>query len=175
MIIFLDIDGVLATEVTYSAWRKAGWDTLYPDRPYQGQAQKAWRSTALSKLAMNALLLDEECCKAVQALCDATGASLILSSSWREMHPLDDIREWLASKGLTAPLIGMTPTTGTHRGQQIAAVCEQMGLTAKDILILEDVEDVAPYNGRKIRTSFHGNRAGFRDRHLKQALKMAGK
>lgn len=94
--------------------------------------------------------------------------------SWRLFWTQDTLTAMLASKGLTAPIVGMTTPNGDHRGQQILDTVTKMGLAPTDIVILEDEEDVAPFNGRRIQPTFDGSRAGFQDRHLTRALTMLG-
>lgn len=65
--------------------------------------------------------LDPACGARVQRICEATGASIVISSSWRMIktwgeegeterapRPLDDIATWLRDVGITAPIIGAT-------------------------------------------------------------------
>lgn len=174
-VVFLDIDGVLATAHTYNVWRKAAWAAAHPGQPFpQGRAKRAFKKDAIANVPADATLLDADCCARVQKLCDLSGAVIVISSSWRQDFPLDQLRTMLASKGITAPIVGATTTDGIHRGQQILDTVTTMGLTPTDIVILEDYENVAPFNGRRIQPAFDGSRAGFQDKHLARALAMFG-
>jgi hypothetical protein len=102
-VIFLDIDGVLNHHETYR---------LCAQRPGQ-TAPADW--------------LDPACVARVNALCERTGAVLVISSSWREY--LDGWRgvaavlaargltaAVLAARGLTAAVIDQTPDRATREG-----------------------------------------------------------
>lgn len=174
-VVFLDIDGVLATAHTYNVWRKAIWATKHPDQAYpQGRAAKSFKKDAIDNVPADATLLDADCCARVQKLCDLSGAVIVISSSWRLFWTQETLTAMLASKGLTAPIVGMTTPDGDHRGQQILDTVTKMGLAPTDIVILEDEENVAPFNGRRIQPTFDGSRAGFQNRHLARALALFG-
>lgn len=174
-VIFLDIDGVLATETTYNIWARDSWTKHFPTKPIpQGRSWKAWRNECTRITKVNEHLLDANCCANVQAVCDQTGAKLILSSSWRHFIGLPELSTLLALKGLTSPLIDKTTILGFHRGQQIKEKVEALGLAKTDIAVFEDEEDVDPFNGRLVQTSFNGSNAGFRAKHLRRAIKLLG-
>jgi hypothetical protein len=171
-VVFLDFDGVIATAHTYNVWRKAAQHpgTSFP----RGRHKKAFKKDAIANVPADAMLLDADCCARVQKLCDLTGAVIVISSSWRHDFTLDQLIAMLASKGITAPVVGATTTEGHHRGQQILDTVTKMGLAPTDIVILEDYENVAPFNGRRIQPTFDGSHAGFQDRHLTKALALFG-
>ena len=159
-IVFLDIDGVLATARTYQ-----GAPFIRVPVPW-GEPETVWTDPRG--------LLDPKLAANVEALCEAAGAGLVVSSDWRRAHDLETLAGWFASVGLTAPLLGATPILGPPRGAEIQRVVESMGLEPADFLILEDVEDVRPYRGRQIQTTFNGPRPGFTERHLRRALRAWG-
>lgn len=165
--VFLDIDGVVATDSSYrnapcirvpQAWGPA--ETVWTDPP----------GLLVPGLVRN-----------VQVLCETAGASVVISSSWRTMHPISDITLWLQSAGLTAPIIGQTPrlfgvpaNQPNARGLEIQQWVEANHLEPGDILVLEDKEDVRPYRARQVKTTSHGHRQGFTERHLRVALRLWG-
>lgn len=162
---FLDIDGVLATQATYKAWRAVG-GCMY-DRPQH----------------RTEVLFDPECVSLVQELLDQTQAQVVISSTWRNLYPWDFLTGLLADVGITSPIVGRTPhikpkkmSQYIRRGDEIHAwLMEQPeAISQKDILILEDEEDVRPYRNRQVQTTFYGQHAGFREKHLKRALRLAG-
>lgn len=83
VILFLDIDGVLNSEQWYHSMG------LPPNPP------SAW--------------LDPACVARLDALARETGASLVLSSSWRLILGVEKTAAALAACGLTVPLVGETP------------------------------------------------------------------
>lgn len=65
--------------------------------------------------------IDLACAARVQRICDVTGASIVVTSSWREMRAYDGkpdtchaprdlstLAGWLTDAGITAPVIGAT-------------------------------------------------------------------
>lgn len=169
MYMFLDFDGVLTTSGTYKRWRKAGGD-LIRNRHFKLE-----------------LLFDPHCVEYAQQLCDMVGAEVVLSTSWRTEHDLDDLKALLRQVGFTAPVIDKTPEVypkkmSQHiiRGDEIAKWIEdyetqfRIDIPKEEIIILEDAEDVSPYKDRQVRTSFSGTRAGFQKKHLHVGLRLAG-
>lgn len=85
-LLFLDIDGVLNSH----AW----WE----------------RRKALGIKEVRGIAdLDPEACQRVQRVCDTTGARLVISSTWRVMHSRQSLRRMFVKRGLTTPIIGITP------------------------------------------------------------------
>ena len=158
--LFLDFDGVIATSGTYKRARSA----LIPQA--WGPPEKVWTHPGED-------LLSAELAANVQELCVLTGAQVVLSTSWRNLYSLETLKGWLTTKGLTAEVVGVTPVLyGKTRGTEIDAFMHTRDLTAQDIVILEDEEDVRPYRARQVKTSFMGSNAGFTKRHLARALKL---
>lgn len=168
-LLFLDFDGVICTEASYD---RARGETRTPTPPApQGFSPDAgdvdaWRH--------GLHLLDEDLVKRVQLLCDLTQAQVVVSSAWRRNHSPGDLQVMLASRGLHAPLVGVTPYLYRQpRGQEIRLWLDMMGYNPDlppPMVILEDMEDVTPYLAHQVQPDFDGPRAGFRPRHLKQAV-----
>lgn len=87
-VLFLDIDGVLNHDAQREARKRV---------PIEHRVEGDW--------------IDPVCVARVQAICDRTGAVIVLSSSWREMVGFDRTLKVLRAKGLTAEVIGQTPTS----------------------------------------------------------------
>jgi hypothetical protein len=85
-VIFLDFDGVL------------NHDGLDPDNRMERAHGENDSSVALFW----------EKCQLVQRICQQTGASIVLSTAWRHHFSQSVIEGWLAEKGLTAPIVGIT-------------------------------------------------------------------
>ncbi len=152
MYVFLDIDGVLATEDTWDEWFADG-----------------------SPEAAKHELLDPECVRMVQRLCDQLDASVVISSSWRQLHPLDALVRILERGGLSVKVIGATPVRyDFDRGREIADWMAANNVGPNQILILEDAEDVDPFEHRTVRPRFRGAEAGFREAHYAEALRLVG-
>lgn len=85
-VVFLDIDGVV------------NHHTLYAERQARGDAsdETTW--------------IDPACVARVQAVCDRTGAAIVISSSWREIIGVPATVAALRHHGLMADVAGSTPT-----------------------------------------------------------------
>lgn len=87
-VIFLDFDGVL------------NHDGDDPDNRMHRAHGETDHSLALfvEKVAL------------VERICRQTGAVIVLSTAWRHCFSQSVIAGWLAEKGLTAPIVGITPS-----------------------------------------------------------------
>jgi hypothetical protein len=90
-LIFLGINGVLTSE---------SWLRHRDDPEYHGDVK--------------VLHLDPLACQRLQAVCTATGAGLVLTSTWRTRATLAQVHEVFRQRGLTAPVIGRTPVMWQH-------------------------------------------------------------
>lgn len=93
-ILFLDLDGVLNSRRTCMAF---------------GDFPHGLDPLAVAKFDPVGLAL-------VRHFCRATGARVVLSSSWRILHPWREVGE-----ALQLPIIDATPRLAGPRGQEIAA------------------------------------------------------
>lgn len=181
--VFLDYDGVIATNLTYHRWYRRLWTELhpggapYPRRAARDQFERNMLDEFKEKIPLE--LFDPNCCARVQALCELANAHIVISSSWRNLFPLDALRAQLIACGITAEVVGATPNldfleSPNLRGLEIESVVIAKELVPTDIVVLEDVENVAPFNGRRVQTTFDGAHPGFGVRHLRTALKLFG-
>ena len=173
--IFLDIDGILATEATYRAVRTELWRRANPGRelPHRRPASVLPPIETIRDAPIETVvgLLDPECCERVVQLQQRIEARVILTSSWRKVYGPEKLRDILGARGLVYESV--TPVLG-HRGGEIRSEVERLGLAPETVVVLEDEEDVRPYNGRRVQPTFYGPRAGFQGRHLRQALALFG-
>lgn len=154
-IVFLDFDGVIATNTSYKNAKPSvhgtgpeTQDLLVPD------------------LVAN-----------VNELCEKGGAQVVISSTWRTLFSFESLCYYLKTAGLKVKVIDVTPdllgeVEKSTRGLEIKAWAVKHGLAREDLIVLEDEEDVRPYKGRQIQTCFHGPHQGFTKRHLRRALKL---
>lgn len=148
-IVFLDIDGVLSTfrEVCHR---------LAP-------GEKRIRPYAFSP-------------KAIQTLNDiylASNCSLVISSSWRKIYSLDDLRDLFRERKILAPIIDKTDGIGPRGIEIIAWLSEHKEVT--DYIILEDeVFDMKELRYRVVHPipKYYGH--GLYNIHLKGALRLFG-
>jgi hypothetical protein len=94
-LIFLDIDGVL----------NHGYD---PSR-VPAAVVSGWGYAESPSTNAGFDYCVPSCVTALNDLTRATGASIVVSSSWREAHPLDELRAVLRRFGVEAEVVGVTP------------------------------------------------------------------
>lgn len=115
-VLFLDIDGVLNSGRTVFA---------FGDYPHGLSPE------SIAKFDPVALTL-------VRNLCRAAGASVVLSSSWRKLHPYSDV-----AAALDLPIIDSTPCLSTQRGPEIAQWLE-LHPEVTHWAIVDDDSDMLP-------------------------------
>lgn len=91
-VIFLDIDGVLATTSCYGVARKNKWDSYK---------------------------FDEKCVTVLNFILQETGAEIILSSDWRRHYTLQEMREIFAHNFVLRGPIGFTTTRLSYTSSEL--------------------------------------------------------
>ena len=116
MVIFLDIDGVMATRKSYSNYRM--------DRKW-GVADVPFDAASVANL---------------NRITDVTGAKIVISSSWRAMHKLDELKQIFLNEGITGEIIDVTPDKhySVSRGKEIHAWLSDKWSSIKSFVILDD-------------------------------------
>ena len=104
-VIFLDVDRVLTSEQSL--------------RDYHARSLKD-RIGDDGVITKNQVFWDEACMAALRRILDGTGARVVMSSSWRNIHPLSDFSVMLALYGCPADVLGATPNDySAPRGKEI--------------------------------------------------------
>jgi hypothetical protein len=104
-LLFLDIDGVLNSHKT---------QVIYGTIAFPG-------SDSSNGYVDNAHATDRLAAELVNKLCEATGAYIVVSSSWRVGSTLAQVRIMLETLGVNPKyILGKTDTMNGHRGGQIA-------------------------------------------------------
>lgn len=151
IVLFLDIDGVLNHQGTHDARRGI---------PIEFRSDADW--------------IDPVCVARVQAICDRTGAVIVLSSSWREVIGLKRTVEVLRARGLTAEVIGQTPTsakTGNWivlaltRWQEISEWLSTHAMVDRYVVLDDDAQGTP--EEVYVRTKFS---EGITDAHVERAV-----
>ena len=151
-VIFLDFDGVLNGAVSDAA-RDPGlpWGT------------EVWYSEQL----------DADKVERLNAIVDATGAVVVLSTSWRKALPTEKLRRLLQAKGFKGFILGTTPSLDRdsdggwrYRAHEIEQWVRAAGVS--DFVILDDLP-MHHLSSRLVQTSdIHG----LLDEHVEAAIRM---
>lgn len=176
--IFLDVDGILNGDREYSMLRKALRQAGLI--PHKGRIEDLKPENARREYLL--ALLAPEMMDRLNRIIEATGAKIILSSTWRNPDSIwgFDAETLLREAGMQGDIIGKTPVKMSmdSRGAEIALKIQEMGLAEDQYIILDD--DITTRDARKI--TGHKNRwirtsaaEGLTERHLQQALEMLGR
>ncbi len=131
-VIFLDIDGVLVNT-----------DALLAGRKLDGNVRFA-----------------PECVRALNAITEATGAALVISSNWRRFNK--DMFAILAENGVRGQIIGQTPDLGTVRRSGVVVTVDRgreilawLSLHRPErFIILDDEDDMGDLLPRLVQTDY---------------------
>lgn len=149
-IVFLDVDGVLNNR----AW---------VDQLLRGDEEPE------SAFAAFQSLLDPEAVAHLNEIVAHTDAVVVVSSAWREVMTLDEIREALSSRGFEGHVVDTTPTLPRGRGHQIAAWIEEHGVESVCFVALDDEHDMAPIEAACVKTD---SAVGLTRDHVLQAIEL---
>lgn len=101
--------------------------------------------------------LSKSCVENLNFLIEKSEAKIIISSTWRRIHSLSDLRQIMKNAGFRFPqsIIGETPCGGPTRGREIEKVLEMSGGRYEPcvFVILDDDSDMEPFMDRLIQTS----------------------
>jgi hypothetical protein len=148
-VLFLDIDGVLNSRKWYEANKE----------PINFESSFMYR---------HAQELDPAACALVNELCESEGLDIVISSTWRRLHKLQEISDMFTSRGLLAPVISSTPQLRSgFRGQEIAEWLYARYEVEKYV-ILDDDPDFYP-NQPLVRTD---NAVGITAKDIEKAKEL---
>ena len=120
--------------------------------------------------------IDPNAVARVCEIVDETGCDVVISSSWRLMHALSDIRGMLKRHGFNGRIVGKTPDCaqrlawgGAIAGERRAEIAQWLDETPRVVESFVAIDDDADANldGRLVRTDFA---EGLQDRHIEQAV-----
>jgi hypothetical protein len=139
-LIFLDIDGVLNCE------------TFFVDRKNKAALRKEVKKREISREEYYGDMLCEERIGWLNELCTATGAKVVISSTWRLGKEVSELQAILSRSGATFDIIDKTPRLGadTVRGNEIykwlkenaEAVTGKPYYEFKEYVIIDDDSDM---------------------------------
>ena len=99
------------------------------------------------------------------------GAKVVISTAWRKAFNLDSIRDILESKGFVGEIVGETPVLHCDRGLEVQAWMDYNGVTADQMVILDDLDTMLHLRPRQVLTNFD---TGLTDEHVTEALYLFG-
>lgn len=118
----------------------------------------------------------------VNAICVEADAQVVISSTWRVLHPLPWLRQTLRRKGLRARVLGVTPDLSwcpgnVHayrhtRGEEIARWLADNPYSVEGLCILDDDSDMAHLAPWHVKTSFE---TGITDADVSLAIATLGR
>lgn len=85
-------------------------------------------------------VFDPECVKALESILNATGAQIVVSSTWKEFMTIEEIQEMWRCRKLPGVVIGMTPSCSRHRGDEIDAWLADCDTTC-EYVIIDDMDE----------------------------------
>lgn len=117
---------------------------------------------------------DSSCVRALNTITDATGAQIVVSSTWRIGMKLPDLRGLLKSWGATGIVLARTPHMGfsIRRGSEIKAwidMYESSREPVESFVILDDDSDMDALGVFLVQTKFD---SGLTDSDAEQAIEM---
>lgn len=149
-VLVLDIDGVLNSHLF-----------LYPKVPhppnieFEGNEHYMFDPLAVAR---------------VNHVIEATGARVVISSSWRNGWTFERLKEILNEAGLIGEVIGITPTLPglRRRGDEISQWLAEHPEVTKFIAIDDDADDSDIMTNHLVKTSFY---RGMQDEHVEEAIR----
>lgn len=117
-------------------------------------------------------VFDKACVKNLNTLCDRTGASIVVSSSWRRGRSVQQLQVLFAREGVKAPVIDKTPEDGQERGKQILQwIDEQKEEVVSYVVLDDDSWDIHPYITNYVHLA-NGMETGLRMEHVHKAVEI---
>lgn len=114
--------------------------------------------------------LDHAAVARVEKIVQASGAKVVISSTWRLLNPIAKLRDILKNHGFTGEVVDITPRLGTARGNEIADWLNKHG-PVESFVILDDDSDMVHLKHRLVQTSWD---FGLLDEHVAKAIEMLG-
>ena len=142
-VIFLDIDGVLNTGAFLSRCSF--------DRPEEA--------------------IDPSAVALLNEIVRASGARIVISSSWRCTFSLHELREILELVGLQAEIIDATPRVSLARGHEILLWLDTQDPRPDYVVLDDDTSGMDLHTGKYVRTEFE---FGMQPHHVIEALQIFG-
>lgn len=143
------------------------WDGVLNNRPYFVE-----HKMSLVKALTNATpAFDPAAVERLNDLVAATGAWVVISSSWRNGRSLTSLRGHLARRGFRGYVYGKTPDLpGRERGDEIRQWLDRHPLVTS-FVVLDDDADMTAVRENFVQTSMD---TGLTDDHVTAAIALLG-
>lgn len=143
--LFLDVDGVINSTRSLLRANKATPTTYERDFLFE-LSNTYYSGYPVSILTHDLLGLDQECIKHLNLVLEATGAQVVVSSSWRFCHNIVGLQKLLEYRGFKGELIDITPINlmgpNKVRGHEIQAWLD-LNPEVDRFVIIDDDSDMA--------------------------------
>lgn len=117
--------------------------------------------------------IERSCVEKLNRLVEETGAICVLSSTWRTIYPLKEMRQFLRDRGFAGKLVDQTPNFNRSgvRGLEIDAWLKNTnrGESIESFVILDDNSDMFPWRHRLVQTD---DELGLTDVDVDRAIDM---
>lgn len=118
-----------------------------------------------------AMAFDPEAVARLEQVLVRTGAVIVVSSTWRMFHTLEEILDFLHRRGApSAKIVGQTPCLTGYRGAEIHAYLREHPEVSQ-FAIVDDDGDMEPYHHKLVKTSWE---EGLLDEHVERLVKLLG-
>ena len=127
----------------------------------------------LIKITKEGLLrneLDPDAVERLNMIVDRTGCKVVVSSSWRILHPIDELQKSLEAVGFKHKLLDTTPHLGKHRGIEIQAWLDDHG-PFDAFAIVDDDSDMDGVMDKLVKTSLY---TGLMPEHVEALIALLG-
>lgn len=167
-IIFLDIDGVLNSDIYMAS------DAYYNEVKAAGCKDHRGYEVVLKAHHTH---LDPAGIQLVNQLVEKSDATVVLSSTWRIRYSIDEMNTMLRGRGATFWISDVTPAKMSYRRRQgdIREYLEDLkdldGVEPEAFVILDDLDEFPDMKEHFVCTP---EKTGITQEHVNQALKILG-
>lgn len=115
--------------------------------------------------------IDTAMVERINSVVNATGCQIVISSTWRVLWDLNELRHILEAHGLRDVVVGATPDMG-RRDVEILAWLEEHSEVQQFAVVDDDAHDLTKVSHRLVQTSFL---TGILDEHVDQLVELLSK
>lgn len=157
-LIFLDIDGPLAT-----------WES------YKHEAEIKEPGVLIEPEVYRYYPFDVKAVNNLNIITRETGAKIVISSTWRKLYPTNILKKMFKIEGVEAEIVGETPVrlSSRDRGVEILEYLKDCPADTQYVIIDDDRKDIVDYcPGRLVWIEQGMAMGGIHYGHVKQALQI---